>query len=86
MREKEHERCGGHLVGPLLVTNAVAGVLANRAPERYQGPARLARAAVVSMSVGASYTYVLRLPRARRELERLALMEDREWTRKPLLE
>jgi uncharacterized protein YqhQ len=44
VREKEHERCGGHLVGPLLLTNAAAGVLANRAPERYQGPARLAAA------------------------------------------
>src|SRR3954454_2736538 len=43
-RDKEHERCGGHLVGPLIATNAVGGVLANRAPERYQGPARLAAA------------------------------------------
>src|SRR5262245_44325218 len=41
-REKEHERCGGHLVGPLLVTNAIGGALANRAPERYRGPARAA--------------------------------------------
>jgi uncharacterized protein YqhQ len=42
LREKEHERCGGHLVGPLLVTNAVGGALANRAPERYRGAARTA--------------------------------------------
>ena len=44
VREKEHERCGGHLVGPLLLTNAAAGVLANRAPERYQNAARFAGA------------------------------------------
>jgi uncharacterized protein YqhQ len=43
-REKEHERCGGHLVGPLLVTNAVGGAFANRAPERLRGPARAAAA------------------------------------------
>ena len=39
---REHERCGGHLVGPLLVTNAIGGTLANRAPERYRGAARAA--------------------------------------------
>ena len=31
---KEHERCGGHLVGPLVVTSAVGNVLAGLAPER----------------------------------------------------
>jgi uncharacterized protein YqhQ len=31
---REHERCGGHLVGPLLVTSAVGNILAARAPER----------------------------------------------------
>jgi uncharacterized protein YqhQ len=31
---REHERCGGHLVGPLLATSAVANVLAGLAPER----------------------------------------------------
>ena len=41
-REKEHERCGGHLVGPLLITNALGAALANRAPERYRPPARAA--------------------------------------------
>ena len=44
VREKEHERCGGHLVGPLLITNAVGGALANRAPERYQNAARFGAA------------------------------------------
>jgi uncharacterized protein YqhQ len=41
-REKEHERCGGHLVGPLIATNAIGGALANRAPERWRSPARAA--------------------------------------------
>jgi len=31
---KEHERCGGHLVGPLLVTSAIGNALAGLAPER----------------------------------------------------
>jgi Protein of unknown function (DUF1385) len=30
---REHERCGGHLVGPLLLTSAIANTLAARAPE-----------------------------------------------------
>ena len=41
---KEHERCGSHLVGPLLVTTAAANVLASRAPARFRGPARVAAA------------------------------------------
>ncbi len=31
---REHERCGGHLVGPLLVTSAIGNTLAGLAPER----------------------------------------------------
>jgi uncharacterized protein YqhQ len=31
---KEHERCGGHLVGPLLVTTAIGNTLAGLAPEK----------------------------------------------------
>ena len=31
-RDKEHERCGGHLVGPLIATIAVGGALAHRVP------------------------------------------------------
>jgi uncharacterized protein YqhQ len=43
-RPKEHERCGSHLVGPMLVTTAAGNVLAERVPERYRGPARAAGA------------------------------------------
>jgi uncharacterized protein YqhQ len=39
---KEHDRCGTHLVGPLLLTSAVASALAARAPDELRAPARLA--------------------------------------------
>jgi len=41
-RGKEHERCGSHLVGPLLATSALGNVLASRAPEELRGLARAA--------------------------------------------
>lgn len=37
---KEHDRCGGHLVGPLLFTSAAAGALSARAPVAYRPAAR----------------------------------------------
>ena len=37
---KEHDRCGGHLVGPLLLTSAAASALASRAPARARPAAR----------------------------------------------
>jgi uncharacterized protein YqhQ len=40
--KKEHERCGGHLVGPLVVTSAIGNVLAGLAPERVRNHARAA--------------------------------------------
>jgi uncharacterized protein YqhQ len=43
-RPKEHERCGSHLVGPMLLTTAVGNLAAERAPERLRTPARLAAA------------------------------------------
>jgi Predicted metal-dependent enzyme len=39
---KEHERCGGHLLGPLVATSAVGNLLAGLAPERSRGRARAA--------------------------------------------
>ena len=38
---KEHERCGSHLVGPLLATTALGNLLASRAPAHLRTPARL---------------------------------------------
>lgn len=43
-RPKEHERCGSHLVGPMVLTTAAAGVLSDRAPIRYRQAARAAGA------------------------------------------
>jgi uncharacterized protein YqhQ len=37
---REHERCGGHLVGPLLATSVVGNVLAGFAPERHRRQAQ----------------------------------------------
>jgi uncharacterized protein YqhQ len=39
-RPKEHERCGSHLVGPMLVTTAAGNLVAEQAPERYRSAAR----------------------------------------------
>jgi uncharacterized protein YqhQ len=39
---REHERCGGHLVGPLVATSAVGNVLAGLAPERLRRHAQAA--------------------------------------------
>ena len=41
-RAKEHERCGSHLIGPILAASAVGNVLASRAPAHLRGPARAA--------------------------------------------
>ena len=44
MREqasKEHERCGSHMVGPMLAATVVGNVLVNRLPASRRGPARL---------------------------------------------
>jgi len=50
-RPKEHERCGSHLIGPLVLTSAVGGALAARAPERLRGLARgAASVAAVALS------------------------------------
>jgi uncharacterized protein YqhQ len=37
---KEHERCGSHLLGPLLATTAIGNTLAARAPAEWRGRAR----------------------------------------------
>jgi uncharacterized protein YqhQ len=43
-RPKEHERCGSHLVGPLLLTTAAGNLIAERTPERVRPAAKLAAA------------------------------------------
>jgi uncharacterized protein YqhQ len=48
-RPKEHERCGSHLVGPVLLTTAAGNAAANRLPSRLR-PAGRAAAAVGSLA------------------------------------
>jgi uncharacterized protein YqhQ len=50
-RSREHERCGSHLVGPLIATSAAGNILASRAPESARA---LARAASTVGAVAAS--------------------------------
>jgi uncharacterized protein YqhQ len=40
-RAREHERCGSHMLGPLVASSAVGGALAARAPVRLRAPARV---------------------------------------------
>jgi uncharacterized protein YqhQ len=39
--QREHERCGSHLLGPLLATTAIGNTLAAKAPAHMRTPARL---------------------------------------------
>ncbi|TML77644.1 MAG: DUF1385 domain-containing protein [Actinobacteria bacterium] len=39
---REHERCGGHLVGPLIATSAAGNLLAGLAPDRLRRQAQAA--------------------------------------------
>ena len=39
-RPKEHERCGSHLIGPMLLTNAASNLATEQVPVRYRPAAR----------------------------------------------
>ncbi len=52
--DKEHERCGSHLVGPLILASAAGAGLAARVPERLRKPASL----VASLGAFAAATEV----------------------------
>ena len=43
-RPKEHERCGSHLLAPMLITTAIGNIAAEHAPERLRPAAKLAGA------------------------------------------
>ena len=49
-RAKEHERCGSHLLGPMLVVAAAGNLVASRLPERLR-PAGRAAASVGAVAV-----------------------------------
>lgn len=64
-RAKEHERCGSHLVGPLLVTSGLGNALAGRAPERLRIPARaLAQLGALAASTEI-FAWMVRNPKRR---------------------
>ena len=61
-RGKEHERCGSHLVGPMLVSSAFGAALAARAPEQVRGLAR-AGAAVGALAASTElFSWMVRNP------------------------
>jgi uncharacterized protein YqhQ len=64
-REKEHERCGSHLVGPLLVTMAAGNTLAAKAPESMRGPARAAAALGALATSTELFAWMTRHPESR---------------------
>jgi uncharacterized protein YqhQ len=41
-RAKEHERCGSHLVGPIVLTTTIGNALAAKAPAQFRPAARMA--------------------------------------------
>jgi uncharacterized protein YqhQ len=62
---KVHERCGSHLLGPLLATTAIGNTLASRVPAQSRGPAR---AAAQLLAVAASteiFGWMVRNPEKR---------------------
>src|SRR4051794_34026155 len=61
-RPREHERCGTHLVGPLLVSTAVANVAASAAPRSVRTPAPVAPAVRAPAAAAAPFGLVTRQP------------------------
>jgi uncharacterized protein YqhQ len=60
---KEHERCGSHLVGPLLATTAVGNALASRAAPGRQGVARLAAGLGAVAASTEIFTWMVKHPK-----------------------
>jgi uncharacterized protein YqhQ len=64
-REKEHERCGTHLVGPVIATSALGNILAAQAPPALRPMARLA-ATVGSLAASTEiFAWMVRNPEHR---------------------
>src|SRR5919202_3146704 len=64
-RAKEHERCGSHLLGPLLTTTAVGNLLAARAPAHLRGPARVAAQPGAVAASTEIFAWMVRNPNSR---------------------
>jgi len=64
-RAKEHERCGSHLIGPVIATQAVAQTLASKAPERHRNTVR-ALASLVALGASTElFAWMVRNPKRR---------------------
>jgi uncharacterized protein YqhQ len=61
-REKEHERCGSHLLAPLLATTAIGNVLAARAPAHVRTPVRLGAQLVAIAASTEIFGWMVRNP------------------------
>jgi uncharacterized protein YqhQ len=62
---KEHNRCGSHLIGPLLATTAIGNTLAARAPAHLRGPARLGAQLVALAASTEIFGWMVRNPQNR---------------------
>jgi uncharacterized protein YqhQ len=61
-RPPEHERCGSHLIGPIVATSAAGAALAAKAPPHLRGPARAA-ASVGALGVATEiFSWMVRNP------------------------
>ena len=75
-RTREHERCGSHLVGPLLVTTTIGSALAARAPARLRPLARAA--AGLGATAAAVETFSWMVANQRHPLARVLARPGRE--------
>ncbi|HEY3018161.1 MAG TPA: DUF1385 domain-containing protein [Gaiellaceae bacterium] len=62
---REHERCGSHLLGPLLATTALANTLASRAPVHIRTPVRLGAQLVALAASTEIFGWMVRNPEKR---------------------
>jgi uncharacterized protein YqhQ len=61
-RAREHERCGSHMLGPLIATSAIGGALATRAPAAMRGPARIAAQVGALAATTEIFSWMVRNP------------------------
>jgi len=61
-REREHERCGSHMLGPLIVASAVGGALATKAPPQMRGAARVAAQLGAMAAATEIFSWMVRNP------------------------
>jgi uncharacterized protein YqhQ len=62
---KEHERCGSHLLGPLLATTALGSSLASRAPAHVRRQARIGAQLVALAASTEIFGWMVRNPETR---------------------